>query len=533
MNGLEAALSKLADSMARLSAVSRDPSIWAMDELGLDLYDNQIDIVTGICDLSVKYLAILQSRGAGKSIGVCVGILKLCLDIPGIHIGVFGPTTPQATRLISDIRTSILKPDSPVWKQVNWELTTNSRVVFTNGSRIQALSASETAKKDGWHFSVLVVDEAADIADIVFQRLLIPMLAGSVINKIIKLGVAKYNNHFKKSCDDPGTQYKVLKRPWHACPILLLSGSIMYEGKEYPKFIVEQAPLSVKKKYFPKRTDLHYESVNNLSEIDFNTQYEMRWESDLNLLLSEEDQLLLASGSHELLQRGMKETYVFGLDTAPSSILPGKKGLDYTALSIWRVTNDRVKQLVAEFEWQGDIIAQAEEIRQIIDPKTGWFPCAFGFADYSNIAISLVENFKKDGVPIEGIVFGARDPVSGKNYKNAMADQFVYELRNNRVQFPSLDHLQASPVAMKAFNELCIIEKKYTGGVNSQIQAPSGSHDDHAVAAWMAILAADRLAQSGKQKLDSSLDIPTGLGNFSLGGFHNGGSSSGLPSRLK
>ena len=59
-----------------------------------------------------------------------------------------------------------------------------------------------------------------------------------------------------------------------------------------------------------------------------------------------------------------------------------------------------------------------------------------GLADYSNIAIGIVEMFKKEGIPVVGVTFGATEPITKKNYKNAMVDQFVFELDSGRVQYP-------------------------------------------------------------------------------------------------
>ena len=74
------------------------------------------------------------------------------------------------------------------------------------------------------------------------------------------------------------------------------------------------------------------------------------------------------SGTHDILEEARhshNETYFFGLDTAPGS-LTGNKDLDYTVLSIWRKLSNNVKEKVKCYSWQGNVVDQIAEIKQII-----------------------------------------------------------------------------------------------------------------------------------------------------------------------
>jgi hypothetical protein len=161
-------------------------------------------------------------------------------------------------------------------------------------------------------------------------------------------------------------------------------------------------------------------------------------------------------------------------------------------LSVWRKTQDNLKEKVFCFEWQGDILQQIEEIKAIIHPQTGRFKCKFGLADYSNVATTTVEMFKKEKIPIEGIMFNGAEPTTHKNFKNAMVDEFVFELQCGRLKFPKLEQIEANAIFHKSLLEWFAIERYKKTGINDKIEAPSDMHDDHCMADILAIWAADR-----------------------------------------
>lgn len=486
----------------RFSTINKaavDPSYWALTNLNIDLYDNQISIINDVTNLSLPYLGILASRGSGKTFSVAIALVKVCLDNPGFRIGIFGPKGETSKRLVKeDIIGRILTPSSSVYNDIDWNHTSNSLVTFKNGSTIKALSASETATQESEHFHFLVLDEAQRISDWVVREKLAPMLGSFSVAKTIKIGISLYKNNFFQSCNSPNTKYKVLKKNWRECDIYWLQGSILYEGKEYPKRIVDLMPRSVKQKIFPNDPNLHYDSVEGYSEIEWNTQYEMIWMEDINLVLSAEQQKLLISGDFDVLEEGrpqLTEKYYFGLDTAGGTILPGKKDLDFTVLSIWRKTHDNIKQCVAQFSWQGDVVQQMDDIKQLIHPETGVFKCVFGLADYSNIAIGIVEMFQKEKIPIAGITFSASEPNTKKNYKNAMVDQFVFELDSGRVQYPTMDKIENNKLFREGFSQWCLLERhKSRAGINDQIFVDTSmGHDDFTMSNVLGIWAADQM----------------------------------------
>lgn len=484
--------------VSNLSKAAYDPSFWALQNLGVDLYDNQVTIIESVCDIGEKYLAILCARGSGKTHGVAVALVKLCLDYPGLSVGIFGPKEDQANRIIKEeLLGHLLLPHSPCYNFIDWSKTSGSYVRFKNGSYIESHSASEQSQQEGYHYSIVVVDEAHAVSDASISTRIAGMLGSFKISKLIKIGVAVGRNHFWKSCAAPNTAFKVIVKDWTQCPILLNQGSIMYQGMELPKEVIDKMPITLKRQYFPDRPDLHYDSVVGMTELDFNSHYAMIWENDANLVLSEENQIRLVSGEFEPLQKAQKEKmekYFFGLDTASGSILPGKKDLDFTALSIFRKTHDSICQKVASFEWREiaplDLI---DDIKGIIHPETGLFPCVTGCVDYSNIAPAIDDIFKREKIPIIPITYSMKEEITGKNFKNAIFNQFVFELECGRVQYPKLEKFQQDKVFNKAYQEWCFIERHQRQGINDTIEAPSSDfHDDHPNADCLAVWAASR-----------------------------------------
>lgn len=480
-----------------------NPSYWSLTNLGIDLYDNQIDIIDSVCDLSLPYIGILAARGSGKTYSVAIAIVKMCLDNPGFRVGIFGPKADTSKRLVKeDMLGRILIPSSLVYDQIDWEKTSNAFVQFKNGSTVKALSASPTATQESEHFHVLVLDEAHRINDFVVKEKLVPMLGSFSVAKTIKIGIALYKNNFWHSCNDNGTPYKILRKPWIDCNIYGLQGYVMYQGKEYPRRIVDLMPRHIKERYFPlqfddKRMDLWYDSVEGYTEIEWNTQYEMIWMEDINLVLSGDQHKKLASGLFDILTKGRperSERYFFGLDTASGSLMPGQKDLDWTVLTILRKNQDNTKDIVAKYMWQGDTTTQMQEIRDLVHPIDGEFKCEMGLADFSNFAIGMVDIFKKEGIPMSGCSFGAKEPVTGKNYKNAMMDQFVFELEAGRIQYPNIEKIKKNKVFKEGYEQWGLLERHRSGaGINDKIFVDVASgHDDHCSADILACWIADQ-----------------------------------------
>ena len=327
----------------------------------------------------------------------------------------------------------------------------------------------------------IVIDEAQKTSDSVISERILPMLSGDN-QKVIKIGVPLYRNHFYKSfCDD---KYTKIIFDWTQCPILLKGGSLMLTGldgitREYPKKPLDLMPLSLKMKYFPNNPEVHYDG--DMSETDFKTQYMIEWVDSLSLLLNEEDKIKLI-GTHNVLDASrMGEEYYFGIDFA-SGTLVKKDSVsgDFHALSIWRKNPDLSKEKVFGAVWSNkeSPLEVLEECKAIINPVDGRFKCRFGLLDYSVLGVAALDDLKRNRYPVEGVMFGATEAISHKNYKNALVDLATFELKNGRVRYPNKDAINSVPVMKKGYTEWCNIEREEKLGPNARIEAIQGLHDD-------------------------------------------------------
>jgi hypothetical protein len=487
----------LLDKAGEYTLQANDPVRWAKNFLNVSLYKNQEDIIRQLLDPSVSYLGVLGARGSGKSFGICIGLIKLCEDYPGLDVGLFGPRADQATRLIGETKKILFA--SPLKEAIDWERSTTDKILFKNGSNLLALSAAETSLQEGWHFSVVVVDEAHRVSNASMSERIIPMLGSKKISKIVKIGIPLFKNHFYQSFSDD--KYKFLVHDWTNSPILLESGSKELKSvdesiKLYPSFVLDRMPRGLKIKMFPEHIEMHYDG--DMTEMEFNTQYGMIWMEDINTFLHGDEPETLVGTHNSLMASRAGEEYFFGLDTSSGTLTPGKYDLDFTALSIWRRLNN-VKEKVFTREWQGgETLSQLEEIAGLVHPQSGLFPCSFGCVDYSNIGITAVEMFKRLKIPVAGVLFSATETSSRKNYKNAMANQFQFELQSGRVKYPKMEVIDRDKIMRKHYHQWLALEKIVSVGLNDKIAAPQGLHDDGPMSDLLAVWAADKHATFSK-----------------------------------
>jgi hypothetical protein len=536
--------------------VLSDPVDWIESNLGYNLVSIQIDIVECIFNnKTVGDFNVLASRGDGKTYGAAFGLIALACLRPKIGIIVSAPILPQAIRIIRYM-TNFLT-GSKAEGLVDWGGSGKTHLRFMNGSFAIALSGQENANIEGEHGHVLYIDEAHLMPSYSVTNKLTPMLANNDgWTKTIKTGVSMGKGHFYKSCTAKGAI--TLIHRWMDSEIFLNEKPpFFYKGKQYSKRLIARMPLSYKKKYFPDRPDLWEVTGSEGSDFDWKTQYEMEWVDDVNNFLSDEDQIKLVSGNYPLLTKGYSgEFYVAGLDTAPGS-KTGKIKTDRTVLCIWKVKNG-VKTRVASYIWKGNVLKQEREIFSIINPVDGLFKVQACFADWSNIATTIVDRFKEAGVNITGVLFGstAREAGSAKNWKNTMFDHFEIELQSDKLSYPSIKDLKVKYIdasgaektqienCIQGFNEWCSIQRIRGRGLNDEIQAPKGvvdeddtfgentMHDDCCSADVLAVYAADHIdivSRMGSTKGDlSTYQIPTAAVGGTVSGNMVSGSNSSM-----
>lgn len=508
--------SLLSSSLLTSMGAPVDPVKWMEENFGIELFSNQIENINSLFDPKTTVFSVLAVRGAGKTWAISAGIAAYMKIHPGLRVIIVGPKEKQAGRLIKEMVTLLKDKRCKISDEVDWARSSALRLQYKNGSYAVALSGQENANVEGEHGHILIIDEAHLVPSYSVTNKLTPMIGMLEFSKIIKIGVSMGRNHFYKTCVTPGAV--VNKCPWNKAEIFLSrdKNPIFYKKKQYPKALIERMPLPYKQKYFPDRPDLQQPSGAEISVLDWETQYELEWADDISNFLSDEDQELLADGSHSLLVRGLPgEFYIAGLDTAQGSIA-GRQNTDETVLSIWRRDSDGLKEKVATYIWKGDPLSQIEDIWEIINPQNGIFKCKMTLVDYSNIGIDIVELFKRKGVPILGKHFQQSEKESKRNWKNAMFNHFLVQLQTGMVKYPSIKRLEAEKIdsegdtkvqilnTLQGFWEWTTLQRIRGKGLNDKIAAPedtvesedgesSRAYDDICCADVMAIWAADKM----------------------------------------
>ena len=438
----------------------------------IELAPNQLDLVEAIVDLNEKDVCETDARSGGKSFGASVGLALLSMDMP-IEILITAPTDGQANRIIEKFKTKIVSKSDYLKSQINWKETTSTKITFKKtNSTWQAFSGSEWASQESIHGDLLLCDESQDISDLSLSQMLLPMIQSSRIHKVIKIGVPRGKNHFYRSAQSKEGIY--LCHDWLHCPNLYEGGIFEFNGVKYPTSVLDRMPYIKWQQYFPNNPELWRDPPNAMDEDDFETQEEMKWRVDTNLFLNEAEQaMLIGDFTFDHLET---EEYFFGLDIAGGKFIEKGKKNDRTELSIGRVRNG-VTQKIACHSWQGDSLKQLDEILALIHPRYGKFHCKFGCADYGYNPM-MVDALVDSGVIAEPVKFGERDRMTGKNVKNVMYGTFKFELQNDRFKYPSREFINKNKIMKNHFNQWLVLEEKVGRGINSVIEAPSGTHDD-------------------------------------------------------
>lgn len=524
-----------------------DPLKWQEEVLGVNLVSNQIETSDYLFDPKVISFNVLACRGGGKSVGVAFNLAAICSMKAGTMVIVVGPIEKQASRLIRFIKSAMTSEKSKAANMLDLNNSSALRLVWKNGSVVIGISGQPKAQVEGEHAPIIVIDEAHLVPSYSIKNKIMPMLAAKEgFRKVIKMGVSIGKGHFHTSVTIPGAVNSIC--PWNKSEVKLIEESgrdskpLFYKGKQVSQQMVDMMPSPYKVKYFPDRPDLQKLTGNEITELDWMTQYELEWVDDINNFLSEEDQERLAAGDYMFQVKGStNDRYFAGLDTAGGSIT-GRSDTDSTVLAIWRLRKNGQVDRVASFQWVGNIVEQKQEIWDICNPKTGLFRCELILADHSNIAQEMIPTFRQMGMPILGVPFGGSAKAYGsvKNWKNTLFDHFIIQLQNGVIKYPDIKKLKEMALdatdeervqienMMDGFGEWCVIQRiRSKGGLNDKIEAPtdvvededgSGSrvaHDDHCSADVMGAFAA-RHAEKLKKDLTKSggligYEIPMGV----------------------
>lgn len=471
------------------------------------LHSNQIELIRAACNPSIKKVAALMARQAGKTESIASMVGFLLDNYPNMKIGIFTPRQQQAEVNIGRLAT---------FYQLNEEKLNNKiikcnkgKIELSNGSSVAAVSASDQSNIEGLTFDIIILDEAQKISDYTWSERIAPM-GGATNAKMIKIGTPKTRNHFYDCIDGKSSEkWKVFKRDWTECPQLWALDAIELPDyldkssgqiRKYSKYVLDLMPKALKQEYFPNNPEVW--SDGEMSIEDFKTQYMLQFIDGAGKFLDSNQFKSLTNGNFDWIENGIiGEVYVAGIDFAGSDA----DNADNTHITVLRVCPNGEKHKVFGQEFHGiRYTDQINEIAKLFGGSRPIFNVKSIFADFTGCGRPVVQILQDEyGLTnLEGITFNASDTYtkSGMNMKNIMFSMFKSELDFNRIKYPSKEKFISSELKSagkdntgfyhKMVGEWSDLEFEFRYGVNKRISAPSGLHDDACCADVLANFAA-------------------------------------------
>ncbi len=466
------------------------------------LCSNQVDIVGALTSQDRTSITV-EPRQVGKTSSVAVASAINCetegaewnkTNAEPYRIGIFAPKASQA-----QLDTDRLKAWCRCTKQgralIDWEQTTNDRIVWHNGSEIRIYSASEQAENDGKTLNRIILEEGQKISDFVVSQSILPM-GGATGAKLAKIGTVRpIRNHFFNSWHND----KKAIRTWHhwlICDNLLRGGYVEYDGRKISKYVLDMMPLAQKETYvragiFPNTSDFYYPGEMELN--DFLTQYELRWLEQFGLFLDGREKAILLSGTipHQQKQQGMVDELYVGIDFATGV------GSDETAVAVWK----RMGPILCKV-WGctfSDMPSpdQKRELSNLFSKQGPFHTVKLGLGDFGGNGAAIIPELASEGLPFQTINFGASDKMivgASMNMKTSMFMDFKRQLQMGWLRYPVLTGSTPMELQMdyhKGVRQWSALEQEIIGvGINRRIQAPESDHDDVCCADVLAVRAA-------------------------------------------
>ena len=279
--------------------------------------------------------------------------------------------------------------------------------------------------------------------------------------KMIQIGTPRRKNHFYNAVASEGTNYYVIKHDWTQCPRLYLDGAVIVNSKMYSEKVLALMPFTLRKEYFPENPVVSYrgktmhiwdvplEGGKGMSMANFKTQYMLHWMSGVDTFLEKHEWEKLASGSFDILDSAVAgETYYAGIDCTgkmseeeADDEESDNEAESHTSISIIRITPNGVAQKVfhkflgLEMDW----VAQGKYFVELFNAKTGKFPFVKKIlVDLGAVGRPVVDYGREAKLPMDGIIFNAKEKDSQKNFKNAMYDKFQFAVQKGDFVYPSI-----------------------------------------------------------------------------------------------
>jgi hypothetical protein len=479
-----------------------DPQRFTNYYFNQTLCSNQIDIVGALTSEDRNSITV-EPRQVGKTSSVAVSCAMLCetegAEWNKVHpepyrIGIFAPKAAQA-----QLDTDRLKSWARYTKQgralINWEESTNDRVVWHNGSEVRIYSASEQAENDGKTLNRIILEEAQKISDFVVSQSILPM-GGATGAKIAKIGTVRpIRNHFFNTWHNDDKALKTWHH-WLICDNLIRGGFREYNGRKISNYVLDMMPLAEKERYikagiFPQTPDFYYPGQMEIN--DFLTQYELRWLEQFGLFLDSREKSILFTGAFPFQghQGSMEEELYAGIDFATGV------GADETAVSVWRRKGPILGKIWG-CTWPD--MSAPDQKRELINlfSKTGaFFGVKLVLGDFGGNGAAIIPDLANENIPAQTINFGASDKNivgASMNMKTSMFMDFKRQLQMGWLRYPIADDKTPMDLNMdyqKGLRQWSALEQEVIGfGINRRIQAPESDHDDICCADVLAVRAA-------------------------------------------
>ena len=397
-----------------------------------------------------KRVAALWSRQSGKSFSISMFCLYKCLTEKNYSIIVIAPTQRQSSELYIKIRSAIQNCD---FFSQYIEISTQTELVFSNGSRILSLpSGPEGASIRGFTANTVILEECGIMKDKVVNEVVMPMIA-STDGQVIKIGTPKGKNNFWQSCYGRETKYKLFHVPYQ----------IPLKCNQYTEDFIE-------------------EQRNNLTSLEFKTEYEAQFIEDSDCYFKQEliescivdyelykENLYFNQINHKWCQ------YYCGVDFA-------RLGEDVTVINILEKRDDNMKLVHCEEIKHKKLTEAIGRIKQL-DTHFKFMKICL---DETGIGAGPTDVLEEElGNKIQGVTFTVKT-------KEDMYSNLKKVMEQGKLKFPMIK---------KLFYELSDLRYEITGSGNTKIHHSEGGHDDYSDSLMLSCWAAkeDSYIFGGKQ----------------------------------
>lgn len=486
-----------------------------------NFYDYQLvfaqRVVESVVGNDGDVITALWSRQSGKTEGVADITLGLAIIMPalanafpddprvgafrrGFRIGIFAPILEQATISYSRMRECVSKDHCQAFladPEIDVQVTVSrgDTLAFSNGSVIQARSASPESQIEGKTYHLVICEEAQKLSRQKVEKEIMPMLAATN-GSCVKIGTAwESRGGFHTSIqDNVEVHRKTGKRNHFEFP--------------YDKVIAS------KKKQFQKDGNtfhLNYEKFVNkeihrlggIDSIEFKMNFRCLWNESRVIAVSQET---LASAA------------ILDMEAEP----PGRTGFQVAGLDLGKV-NDRTVLTVTRVDYESPRVnlttmPGAEEEKQVFYPKTicdwlelegafegegGQYEAVIEFLRFCNVKVLVIDaSGMGGGIAFEGFQNRIGESIElvpfvyGLGTKSEGFKYYFQELKSRRFLYPAGPATQQRIEYRRFISEHIGLDRQMIGNhVIVAAEDGPGNHDDYPNSAMLSCWA-EKIAQS-------------------------------------